>query len=52
MKIYPYWDAVNTRLANGGLTPSQVQIIWYKEAEAGPSDISFATYPNTLKMKY
>lgn len=48
----PYWDAVNTRLANGGVTPSQVQIIWFKEAEAGPSDTSFVTYPNALKMKY
>ena len=48
----PYWDAANTRLANGGLTPSQVQIIWFKEAEAGPSDTSFVTYPNALKMKY
>lgn len=48
----PYWDAVNTRLANSGLIPSQVQIIWFKEAEAGPSDTSFVTYPNALKMKY
>lgn len=48
----PYWDTVYNRLALAGLSPAQVQIIWYKEAEATPKDTSFATYPEGLKMKY
>ena len=47
-----YWNTVSNRLATAGLTASQVQIIWYKEAEASPKDTSFATYPNALKVKY
>jgi len=48
----PYWNNVNNRLATAGLTPAQVQIVWYKEAEAQPQDTSFASYPNALKLKY
>ncbi len=48
----PYWNTPVNRLAAAGLTPAQVQIIWFKEAEAQPSDTSFATYPNALKAKY
>jgi len=47
-----YWGDVNARLTTAGLTPAQVQIIWYKEAEAQPADTSFDSYPNALKMKY
>lgn len=47
-----YWDTVNNRLANAGLSPAQVQVIWFKEAEAQPTDTSFATYPDALKIKY
>jgi hypothetical protein len=47
-----YWSDVNTRLLNAGLSAAQVQIIWFKEAEAGPTDTSFATYPDALKAKY
>ena len=47
-----YWNSVNNRLANAGLTPAQVQVIWFKEAEAQPTDTSFATYPDDLKNKY
>lgn len=47
-----YWNTVNSRLANAGVTPQQVQIIWYKEAEAQPTDTSFLTYPVSLKIKY
>jgi hypothetical protein len=32
-----YWNTVTTRLANAGVTNSQVQIIWYKEANVANS---------------
>jgi hypothetical protein len=47
-----YWNTVSSRLATAGLTAAQVQIIWFKEAEAQPTDTSFATYPDALKNKY
>lgn len=47
-----YWSTVISRLNTAGLTPAQVQIIWFKEAEAGPTDTAFATYPDALKIKY
>jgi hypothetical protein len=48
----PYWNTVNSRLTTAGLTAAQVQVIWFKEAEAQPTDTSFATYPGALKEKY
>jgi len=47
-----FWSVVNSRLSAAGLTPAQVQIVWFKEAEAQPADTSFATYPDALKIKY
>ena len=47
-----YWNTVTSRLTAAGLTAAQVQVIWYKEAEAGPTDTAFATYPDALKNKY
>ncbi len=47
-----YWNTVSNRLANSGLSPAQVQVIWFKEAESQPTDTSFATYPDDLKIKY
>src|SRR5262249_28794538 len=32
-----YWSAVDGRLATAGVTPQQVQAVWLKEAEAGPT---------------
>ncbi len=34
---YWYWDTVATRLRGRGASPSQVQAVWIKEANAGPS---------------
>ena len=48
----PYWDTVVNRLAALGLQPSQVQVIWFKVAEASPTDTAFISYPNALKAKY
>ncbi len=47
-----YWTTVMNRLNTSGLTAAQVQVIWFKEAEAGPTDTAFATYPDALKNKY
>ncbi len=47
-----FWNTVMTRLNGAGLTALQVQVIWYKEAEANPTDTAFATYPDALKNKY
>jgi hypothetical protein len=48
----PFWPTVNMRLANAGVRSSQVQVIWFKEAEMGPTDTAFATYPDALKNKF
>jgi lysophospholipase L1-like esterase len=48
----PYWNTVSNRLSNAGLTAAQVQVVWYKQAEAQPTDTAFATYPDALKQKY
>lgn len=48
----PYWDTIYNRLATVGLTAAQVQIIWFKEAEASPTDTAFASYPDALKAKF
>lgn len=37
-----YWDTVATRLRGRGASPAQVQIVWLKEANAGPTG-NFAT---------
>lgn len=47
-----FWNNINTRLQQSGLTPAQVQIVWFKEAEKGPTDTAFATYPDALKAKF
>lgn len=47
-----YWNSVDTRLNTAGLSASQVQVIWFKEAEKTPSDTSFITYPDALKQKF
>lgn len=33
----PTWAAVDQRLAQAGLTPQQVQVVWLKQAQAGPA---------------
>jgi hypothetical protein len=42
-----YWTLVDQRLAQAGVTPAQVQAVWLKEAEAGPSD-PFPQHAETL----
>ncbi|MCL1909806.1 MAG: DUF3106 domain-containing protein [Kiritimatiellaeota bacterium] len=49
----PYWNNVAAqRLKPRGLTPGQVQIVWYKQAEMGPTETDFVKYTAELKSKY
>jgi len=51
-----YWDSVVTLLEDDGMSPLQVQAIWFKEAEFEPvvntSDTTFLGYTDTLKEKF
>jgi hypothetical protein len=47
-----FWIVLVQKLALQGVTPKQVQAVWYKEAEASPHDTNFVTYTNSLKVKY
>ena len=35
---FPYWKLVSERLANAEVTPLQVQVVWVKEANGGPTE--------------
>jgi len=47
-----FWNVINQRLTTAGLSNKQVQVIWFKEAEGGPSDTAFTSYPDSLKIKF
>ncbi|MBK8982636.1 MAG: hypothetical protein IPM38_10035 [Ignavibacteria bacterium] len=47
-----FWTVIIQRLAAAGLTVKQVQAIWFKEAQANPSDTAFPNYPDSLKEKF
>ncbi len=47
---YWYWDTVTTRLRGRGSSPAQVQVVWLKEANPGPTG-GFPSASLTL-MKY
>ncbi|CAN5523690.1 hypothetical protein BH10BAC5_BH10BAC5_23330 [soil metagenome] len=47
-----FWTTIVTRLKQNGLSSRQVQAIWFKEAEASPSDSSFPGYALSLKNKF
>lgn len=47
-----FWSRIEQMLANAGLTTKQVQVVWFKEAEAGPRDTTFPGYPLSLKNKF
>jgi lysophospholipase L1-like esterase len=46
-----FWTVVQQRLASAGVTAQQVQVIWFKEADAGPTS-GFPAYANTLKTEF
>jgi hypothetical protein len=43
----PYWPTVEERIKAAGTTPAQVQAVWIKEADAGPSE-GFPKYAQKL----
>jgi hypothetical protein len=45
-----YWRTVNERLRAAGLTPDQIQAVWLKQADAGPSS-GFPKYARTLESE-
>lgn len=46
-----FWTVVGTRLTTAGVTPQQVQVIWFKEADAGPTN-GFPAYAQTLRGEF
>jgi len=55
-KIIPdtaaYWSVIEDTLSLRGLTANQVQVLWFKQADAGPTDSSFPGYPIALKDEF
>jgi hypothetical protein len=47
-----FWRVIEDTLSLRGLTPNQVQVIWFKQADAGPTDSSFPGYPLSLKEQF
>ena len=45
-----YWDTVDQRLQQAGATREQVQVIWIKQADAGPTQ-GFPKYAQTLQAE-
>jgi hypothetical protein len=45
-----YWEEVDNRLKKAGVTRAQVQVIWIKQADAGPSS-GFPAYAQTLQKE-
>ncbi|HYC77215.1 MAG TPA: hypothetical protein VEI02_06255 [Planctomycetota bacterium] len=46
--MHPYWNVVSTRLAQAGVTESQVQAVWIKNAHASPT-LGFPAHATALK---
>jgi len=44
-----YWQVLNERLAENGLTPAQVQVVWLKEARSGIKNEPFPQEPQVLQ---
>lgn len=45
-----YWDTVDQRLKQAGVSRDQVQVIWIKQADAGPTQ-GFPKYAQTLQAE-
>ena len=46
-----FWDVVDERLGEQGLTAAQVQAVWFKEVNQYPTE-PFPFYPNLLKDEF
>ncbi|MEP7146829.1 MAG: hypothetical protein ABI792_07445 [bacterium] len=47
-----FWTIIIQRLASAGVSAKQVQAVWFKEAQANPTDTTFPNYPAGLKDKF
>jgi hypothetical protein len=45
-----FWKTVDDRLKDAGVSPAQVQAVWIKEADAGPTE-KFPKYPEKLQAE-
>ncbi len=46
-----YWQVLDQRLADNGLTPAQVQVVWLKEARGGVKNEPFPQEPQILQAE-
>ena len=46
-----YWQVLDQRLADNGLTPEQVQVVWLKEARGGVKNEPFPQEPQILQAQ-
>ena len=46
-----YWQVLDERLADNGLTPAQVQVVWLKEARGGVKNEPFPEEPQILQAQ-
>lgn len=46
----PYWQDLAVKIADSGLTPEQVQVVWFKAADAQPSTLAFPAHATQLKV--
>ena len=47
-----FWTVIAQRLVAAGVSVKQVQVVWFKEAQAQPSDTTFPNYASGLKDKF
>lgn len=47
----PFWDIIYQRLAEQGLSPLQVQAVWFKETNEFPTE-PFPLFPNLLSEEF
>ena len=45
-----YWSGVDDKLKAAGVTRAQVQVVWIKQADAGPTE-GFPKYAQTLQAE-
>lgn len=46
-----YWDNIDLKLSEKGVSRAQVQAMWFKQADAYPTDTNFVSYIDTLKNR-
>ncbi|MFN0152099.1 MAG: FlgD immunoglobulin-like domain containing protein [bacterium] len=46
-----FWDVIDDRLANNGLSRAQIQAVWFKEANANPME-AFPAHADSLRDQF